>query len=209
MLVEINLLPKKEPKNVALFAILLSALFIMLVAGLILFWQGTRLDSEVKGIDNQIKTTQSEIQAEQAKQANKAVATESIAQLESAVQWAGDEPLKSAPILKKMVELLPERGFIQNISYTGAGTLTLTVQFDTSREAAYFYKTLLDAEWISDTKLSGLQTTEPTENAAEGSSEQFIPRYTGQYSVTLNRDFINSEEKSEQSKASEEGGNEL
>ncbi len=70
MLVEINLLPKKEPKNVALIAILLSALFIILVAGLIVFWQGSSLDSEAKGLDNKIQTTQKLIQAEQAKQKN-------------------------------------------------------------------------------------------------------------------------------------------
>lgn len=213
MLVEINLLPKKEPKNVALIAILLSVIFIILVAGLILFWQGSRLNSEAKSLDKQIQTTQKLVQAEQAKQNNKALASGSLTQLESAVQWAGDEPLKSAEILKDMIALLPERGFIQTIAYTGAGTLTMTVQFDTIREAAYFYKTLLDADWIADAKLSSIAASEP-EAAADSdenseAEEQFIPRYTGQFAITLNRDYINAEEKVEMAKETGQGGNEL
>ncbi len=121
--------------------------------------------------------------------------------------------MKSAEILKNMIALLPERGFIQTISYTGAGTLTMTVQFDTSREAAYFYKTLLDEEWIADAKLSSIAASEPEAKADSDvnseTNEQFVPRYTGQYSITLNRDMINAKEMTKTDKVSEQGGDEL
>lgn len=216
MLVEINLLPKKEPKNIAILVILISSLFIILVAGIVFFWQGTSYESKITSLNNQIKTTQKLVEVEQAKQASTSQSTESLAVLESAVQWANEEPLKSAPILKRVIALLPQRGFIQTISYAEVGTISLTVQFDTSRDAAYFYKTLLDSKWISEAKLSSLatNTTENKESSETDSNnttneEQYIPRYTGQYEIKLNRNVINQEERLTNTSAGGQGGNEL
>lgn len=215
MLVEINLLPKKEPKNVAIWAIIISTLFILLVAGIVFFWQGTNYNNDLSSLNNQIKTTQKLAETEQAKQTVNSQSSSSLTTLESAVQWANNEPLKSAPILKKVTALLPMRGFIQTISYTEVGTISLTVQFDTSREAAYFYKTLLDSDWISDVKLTSLatttaekQTTTETDANTTTNEDKYIPRYTGQYEIILNRDVINQEEQAKNSEESQQGGNE-
>jgi type IV pilus assembly protein PilN len=203
MLVEINLLPKKDPKSIALLVIIGSTVLILLIAGLFIFWQGSRLNDELKSLNNQISTTQKQVEVEQAKLEKNNLGSDSFTQLESAVQWANAEPIKSAPVLKRVVALLPERGFIQTISYAETGTVTMTVQFDSSRQAAYFYKTLLDADWIKDATLSSLATTEPekadTENTANQKDDGIVPRYTGQYSITLNRDIINSQELAENS----------
>ncbi|WP_147532506.1 fimbrial protein [Bacillus marasmi] len=202
MLVEINLLPKKDPKSTAFLVIISSALVILLLAGLLILWQGNSLKNELNSLNSQISATQKLVQAEQAKLDKNKLGTESYAQLDSAVKWSNDEPLKSAPILKRVVALLPERGFIQNISYAETGTVTMSVQFDSSREAAYFYKTLLDADWINAATLSSIATADVKEvdaagNEIEATSENLVPRYTGQYSVTLNRDIINSQELAE------------
>ncbi|NMD70543.1 fimbrial protein [Bacillus sp. DNRA2] len=203
MLVEINLLPRKEPKSIAFLVIISSALVILLLAGLLILWQGSRLENELNNLNSKISSTQKLVQAEQAKLEKNKLGTESYTQLDSAVKWANDEPIKSAPILKRIVALLPERGFIQNISYAETGNVTMTVQFDSSREAAYFYKTLLDADWITGATLSSLAAAEIDDNGDSktdtntADNEQILPRYTGQYTLTLNRNIINSQELAE------------
>ncbi|MGM0900240.1 MAG: PilN domain-containing protein [Bacillota bacterium] len=171
MLVEINLLPKKEQKNYKLITILLAALFIMIVAGFVLFWQGKSYNQEISSLDNQISTTQQIAQLEQAKVMEGQVSG-SVSVLESAVLWASEDPLKTVPIIEHVTALLPQRGFIQNISYAETGSVSMTVQFDTSREAAYYLKTLLDSEWFSEVKLSSVSTSELETESTDSQTEQ-------------------------------------
>jgi type IV pilus assembly protein PilN len=213
MLVDINLLPKKEPKNMAFLVIIFAAFFILLITGAVFLWQGSRMNDQLARLDQEIRSTQKQAEAEQAKLDQNSAGTASLSQLEAAVKWANDEPIKSEPVLKRVIALLPERGFIQTINYAETGTLSLTVQFDTSREAAYFYKSLLDAKWVSGAKLSSLSTAEPKQDKANGDSaqmedESLVPRYIGQYEVTLNRDFINSQELAEKNEEKDAGGDE-
>lgn len=183
--------------------IIFSAVFILLVAGIVIFWQGYTQGNQLKSLKNQIFAVNKLAETEKAKQTNTAQASASLTQLEAAVKWANEEPLKSVPVLKDIDSLLLQRGLIQTIAYTEAGTVTLTAQFDTSQDAAYFYKTLLDSKWISEAKLSSLTVSELKQTKTIDSEQttsdqsQYIPRYIGQYQITLNRDYINQEEKAE------------
>ena len=209
MLVEINLLPKKEPKNYALLAILLAALVLFLVAGIFIFWQGMSMQNQVNVLENQLATTKKMTEIEQAKLGSNQ-GKNSVAELIAAVTWAKDEPIKAGPIIKSVTALLPDRGFIQSISYAETGAVTLTVQFDTNRDAAYYLKTLLDSEAISEAKLISLTTGENTNSTTESpeseqdNDDQLVPRYIGQYAIILDRDFIN---KFEQEKEKQGGEN--
>lgn len=171
MLVEINLLPKKEQKNYKLITILLAALLVIFIAGFVLFWQGKSYNLEISTLDNQISTTQQIVQLEQAKVMEGQVSG-SVSVLESAVLWASEDPLKTVPIIEHVTALLPQRGFIQNISYAETGSVNMTVQFDTSREAAYYLKTLLDSEWFSEVKLSSVSTSELATESTDSKNEQ-------------------------------------
>ena len=204
MLVEINLLPKKEPKNVTFLVIIFSSLLILLVAGAVFLWQGSRFDNELSSIKTEITTTKKLIEAEQAKQISNQ-ASSSYAELGSAVQWANEEPLKSVPILTHIVALLPERGFIQSITYAEAGAISLTVQFDTSRDSAYFLKRMLDSDWVSEASLSSLSVIETEETKTD---DKVIPRYKAQFEINLNRNFINQEERLKNLENNSSGGNE-
>lgn len=202
MLVEINLLPKKEPKNVTFLVIIISSLLILLVAGSVFLWQGSRFDDELASIETEITATKKLIEAEEAKQISNQ-ATSSYAELGSAVQWANEEPLKSVPIITHIVALLPQRGFIQTITYAEAGAISLTVQFDTSRDSAYFLKRLLDSDWVSEANLSSLTVIELDETETDA---QVIPRYKGQFEIMLNRNFINQEERLKKLETNSSGG---
>jgi type IV pilus assembly protein PilN len=210
MLVEINLLPKKEPKNYGYLAIILTVFLLFMVAGIFIFWQGSSLQNRLNLLENQISTTKKLTETEQTKLSNNQ-ASSSVAELEAAVNWADDEPLKAVPIIKQVTSMLPDRGFIQDISYLESGIVNLTVQFDTNRNAAYYLKTLLDSKWIAEVKLTSLTTSEKenltidSEKTIKG-NDQYVPRYIGQYTLTLDRNFINKNEKEKATVKSQQGG---
>ncbi|WP_160721985.1 PilN domain-containing protein [Bacillus sp. USDA818B3_A] len=161
MLVEINLLPQKEPKKVKLIIALSSLLLIIILVGAFYLWQINTIKSEVASLDQQIAMTK-KVAENQEKTSSTAEAANSVSQLKSAIDWASDYPIQTIPVMQHLTSLLPERGFIQSFAYTEAGTIALTVQFDSAREAAYFLDDLEDSKWISEASLSSLSTSETT-----------------------------------------------
>jgi hypothetical protein len=96
-------------------------------------------------------------------------ANNSATQLENAVKWANDYPIQTIPVMRKLTSLLPERGFIQRFGYTEDGTVMLSVQFDSSRDAAYFLSNLTNSQWIEDVSLNSLTAQavkDPSNSAA-------------------------------------------
>lgn len=169
MLVEINMLPKKEPKKVGFLIALACLLALFLLAGAVYLWQINSTKNEITTIDRQINMTKKIVDKEDVN--SKVVAsTNSVSQLKKAINWANDYPIETIPVMRKLTSLLPERGFIQKFGYTGAGTLTLTVQFDSAREAAYFLDNLNESKWIKDASLSSLSASATTDSTVTSSS---------------------------------------
>ncbi|MFJ5715532.1 PilN domain-containing protein [Neobacillus sp. NPDC093127] len=172
MLVEINLLPQKEPKKFAFIITLSSLLAVFLVIGGFYFWQTQSVKDELTSLDREISTTKKIAEKEQ--QNNETVISSgSISQLKSAIEWANDYPIQTVPVMQHLTSLLPERGFIQSFGYTESGAVTLTVQFDSAREAAYFLNSLNHSKWIEEASLNSLaaaETNTETDTNAAGST---------------------------------------
>ncbi|WP_066063794.1 PilN domain-containing protein [Neobacillus soli] len=162
MLVEINLLPQKEPKKFA-FIVTLSCLLAMIVLiGGFYFWQTQSIKDEMSSLDRQISMTQ-KIASKEEQSSETVESASSVNQLKSAIEWANDYPIQTIPVMRHLTSLLPERGFIQSFGYTESGTVTLSVQFDSAREAAYFLDSLNQSNWIDEASLSSLAATEQSE----------------------------------------------
>ncbi|MEH7332710.1 PilN domain-containing protein [Neobacillus drentensis] len=164
MLVEINLLPQKEPKkfNIIYLSSIVAAL--VLIGG-VYFWQIQSVKSDVEAVDSQIVATK-KLADKQQQNANQAQVASSAGLLKSAVEWVKNYPIQTIPVMRHLTSLLPERGFIQSFAYTEAGTVTLSVQFDSAREAAYFLENLKESAWIADASLSSLSAVEKKETTA-------------------------------------------
>jgi Tfp pilus assembly protein PilN len=167
MLVEINLLPQKEPKKFNILY-LSTIIVIFVIVGGIYYWQIQTAKTDVEALDKQITATKKITEKEESK-ANVNEASQSSNTLKIAVDWARDYPVPTIPVMKELTSLLPERGFIQSFAYAEAGTVTLTVQFDSSREAAFFLNSLKDSEWIKDASLSSLNAVEKKEETTAAS----------------------------------------
>ncbi|UJZ86493.1 PilN domain-containing protein [Heyndrickxia coagulans] len=166
MLVEINLLPKKEPKNIALLfwaGILAGASAIFLIVFFIALHQ-TKQD--LAAVNQQIKQTEALQAAEQAAQKSNAD-IQDFKKLSSAVKWASDTPVKTVPVLDKLTKLLPQYGYITDFSCGSTGA-NVTVQFDSPDEAVYFLKRLNDSQYFSGAVLDSIKMN--TETAVASSS---------------------------------------
>lgn len=203
MLVEINLLPQKEAKNKSLLLLAIISIVILLIGGFFAYWFNRSFENKLASLEQQISTTEQLVANEQ----QKVVAYESsnsLADLENTVKWATDYPLKTVPVLKNLTTLLPERGFIQSFTYEELGVVKIGIQFETSREAAYYLNSLLESDWVHEAKLNQLDAvtgfydrtfgeSDDGPDESELKNEKYIPRYLAEYEVELNRDVLKAE----------------
>ncbi|WP_066257924.1 PilN domain-containing protein [Neobacillus drentensis] len=169
MLVEINLLPQKEPKKIGFIITLSCLVALLLLVGAFYLWQTNAVKSTIASLDRQISMTK-KIAEKENKSTETAVATSSVNQLKSAIEWANEYPIQTIPVMRHLTSLLPERGFIQNFAYTESGTISLTVQFDSAREAAYFLDNLNESKWIEEASLSSLTAAATAESTSVNST---------------------------------------
>jgi len=156
---------------------------------------GASLQSKNVELENKTAKIKNLVEAEQ-KMLAEYQASNSVVELQNAVDWAKIYPVKTVPVMRELSALLPERGFITSFHYTEAGLVELKVQFDTSREAAYYLKSLLDSEWVDDALLNELSMTtldtiEDTDKSAVNSK---VKRYIGAFDITLNQTKIKEDE---------------
>ncbi|PKG21690.1 hypothetical protein [Niallia nealsonii] len=207
MTVEINLLPEKEPKKKKSFYFLfiLFSITILFLLGMIIM--GASLQSKNVELENKTAKIKNLVEAEQ-KMLAEYQASNSVVELQNAVDWAKIYPVKTVPVMRELSALLPERGFITSFHYTEAGLVELKVQFDTSREAAYYLKSLLDSEWVDNALLNELSMTtlDTIEDTDESAANSKVKRYIGSFDITLNQTKIKEDENEKDAKKDQKSG---
>ncbi|MFB1080528.1 PilN domain-containing protein [Jeotgalibacillus sp. JSM ZJ347] len=182
--ISINLLPRKQRKqrfNKVFILPILIAFILLIAAVFVLQWSK---NEELSILESRLE------QAEQEKlllEQQNAVSEPSggITDLESAITFMEDYPIPTVEVLDYLTELLPERGFFESFQYTDTGLITLTVQFDLSREAAFYLHQLEQSDRVAEASLQSMVTEEIDTEAA--GTEEILPRYIAQYTVMLNK----------------------
>ena len=192
MLVDINLLPEKEKKRssvlIPVFLILLLA-----IAGIGAFLWLQAKKNEIEAIESRLRTTVQLRETLEMTQNEPKGDEEDVKQLNDAIVWAEGKKMKTVPILKHLISLLPERGFFLEYAYTNNETLKLAVQFDTGRQAAYYLSELKASEGIQDATIVTVTTSvDEEEKEAKKLLEiaDALPRYVAEYEITLDKTFI-------------------
>jgi type IV pilus assembly protein PilN len=212
MLVDIDLLPKKKSRNLTNPLVYGICAFFLLFAAIILLTFSNLVNKEVQTAEQDLQMVQ---QLREAKEdtINRPQNYTSAQRLETTVAWAEEYPVEMVPLMQNLVGLLPERGFIQSFSYGEAGTLNLTVQFDESRDAAYYLYHLNESPLYQTVNLSSISTS-----AVEAeTTTEVLPRYIAKYSIEFDREaFKSAEEEAEETEETtseteedENGGEEL
>lgn len=199
MLVEINLLPKKEPKKAGILSLLLFFLVLAAAGAGLLYWLYAGYQDETASIQSQIVKTEEAIALQN--QVNTELEnSNSAAELKKIVGWAESYPLETVQVLSQLIGLLPERGFFMNFAYNDDATINLSVQFDSSRQAAYYLHELTETEMVTEAKLTGISTMKITESDQEGNelndtagkldNDPYLPRYTAEYEIRIDSDTV-------------------
>lgn len=189
MLVDINLLPQKERERpvflFAVFGILLVAVFIWATFFFLAQSQANQqaaIDAEYTQVAAQSEAIRTQLAA--------SVGLNEEQQLKATVDWAEGYQFDTVPLLSDLVSRLPERGFFDSFSFVKPNLATLTIQFDTAREAAYYLSQLKASELLDSAKLDSvtnqeLELVETTEEGTEIAEEEIIenPRYLATYSL--------------------------
>ncbi|MEM5015835.1 PilN domain-containing protein [Metabacillus indicus] len=194
MLADINLLPKKDPRNVANATLYILLAFIAVIFAGLFIIQLTSANGEKAELKSQAVALQSEYEKLAAEKGTKSNSSSSVSALQSAVEYADGVSLDSVPVVKELADKLPERGFFKTFSYNDAGELTLSVQFDTNREAAYYLARLKESAYFTKADLISITSVkEEGTEAPEGEESGGLPRSEAQYILTLNPDYLQAE----------------
>ncbi|WP_271852423.1 fimbrial assembly protein [Planococcus maritimus] len=190
MLVDINLLPQKERDRPA---VLIAAVAILLLA--LLVWAVFAMMTSAETDEQQALEAQAQgVIAEQEQIRNELEARQGMneeQQLQATVEWAESYQFDTIPLLEELVSLLPARGFFQTFSYTGLDQAQLIVQFDSSREAAYYLAQLKSSDLLTSATLDNVAT----EIFDEATEEEVIvdpsePRYLATYTLLFQDERI-------------------
>lgn len=189
MLVDINLLPKKEPRNAASFIIVIFAVVLIIAGGVLFYWKNTQVKQSITKVDNDINITTELLAIEQKKLADVETMDE-VEQLEMAVEWTKEQRNDVNFVIRELTKKLPERGFMLSFSLSD-DSVSMSTQFDTSSEAAYYLNSLLNTDWIDTANLTGRSTRQLAEDdLAENFTGELMPRYLANFTIKLNVDEI-------------------
>jgi type IV pilus assembly protein PilN len=194
MVVEINLLPKKErtfKRTILVFGITL--LLLIGCAGFVLI-DYIRVKSDIQAVKAQTEEiADNRLLLESDKDG---AAYRAIENLQTTVGWVKQNEFSTVYLLAHIVELLPERGYFIEYTQTADNTIQITAQFDTIREVSAYLHELTNSPYIKEVSLSTVDTTPIIEE--ESTNTSILPRYQGAYQLLVDREALvklNGEEK--------------
>lgn len=191
MLVDINLLPERERERSQLLVGALAIIGAAVLVWLISLTLSNNLANETKTLENQLvslQATQEEIRSE----LQQSESGDEKKLLAATVGWAEEYQFDTVPLLNELITLLPERGFFQNFNFTGPNLATVTVQFDTKPDSAYYSTRLKASPSISEIHLDSVTIDDSTdEKTAE--STTVLPRFIAVYSIQFVDNRISAE----------------
>ncbi|MGM0853312.1 MAG: hypothetical protein ACQEWI_11975 [Bacillota bacterium] len=200
-LIDINLLPEKEKKSSVFLYSMAIILLLFFVGCLSFFFSLRSIQMDTDRTLGDISQTKQLIEVQQRKLLD-SESTGGAKKLEKTIEWMKDYPIQTVPVLNKLISLLPPRGFIQTFEYTDRQRVNTSVQFDSSREAAYYLHHLKEVYWIKDAEI--LEITTGTGEEAEADEREVVPRYLVEYTLSLNPEKLQDSNETEDASLEEE-----
>ncbi|USK69379.1 PilN domain-containing protein [Peribacillus asahii] len=180
MLVDINLLQKKE-KKASFFLIFILVGVIVLVAAGVFSW---KMYQTQVAKEKQLETVLSQYKEEKVlkeQSLSKAASDNGVERLKAAIAWAEETDTSTSFLLQHITSLLPERGYFMNFSFAEGKTADLSIQFDSSREAAFYLKSLQNSPYIEEAELLSIETESISSEEDTVEEENVLPRYMASY----------------------------
>ncbi len=191
MLAEINLLPQKQQRNYTnLVVVLVMAIILSGVCSTIFTFisQKNQQFAELEQTYQQLQQQSNVLQ----QQASQESSSKAVAELEEAIKWSEEFPVDFVPLLQELTKKLPDKGLFYSLDYVNNASLNLVVQFESSREAAYYLSRLKSSELMTEVKLLTVEAV-PLEDA-----EDAVPRYLATYQLQIDRNALKAVEEEDE-----------
>jgi type IV pilus assembly protein PilN len=213
MLVDINLLPKRDEKNIAFYVITTIVVLLLTGASIFFIFSLNGKKDELQYLDKQITLNQTILDDQYAK-LSQYESSSSIKELENAIKWVDEQPYNLVFILQQLTKSLPERGFMIDFEMNEENVITERVQFDTKSEAAYYLTSILKYPWIEEAVITEAKTAEILKDNSEQINNAFeilneaniVPRYFAEYQIRLDISKVKELSEKQDSTNDEEGG---
>ena len=198
MLVDINLLPQKEQGRPAVLIASVCILLAALLLGVTLFFMAKAEDSRYQALQTESQETAA-LQAELRDLIDARSGLNEAQQLAATVSWAQNYQYDTVPLLSELSSLLPTRGFFVSYAFAGPNTASLEVQFDNTREAAFYLTHLKNSELLADAKLLSVdgEGLAAEEEVVGEDAALVLPRYIASYELTFADDRIPADDTAE------------
>ncbi|MGP4061561.1 hypothetical protein [Halobacillus sp. H74] len=187
MVVEINLLEQKEKRNILPFIILGFFVLVSLIIVVTLGFQRSQLVAQTEAKEERIQQIQQDQEKFTQPVDNEGTERD---QLKDSLDQLKATIVPTIPFVERLVSLLPERGFFESFTLTGASEVTVVARFDTIQQAAKFTNTLNQESVILNVELASVETSvvDETEDLYD-----YQPRYIASYYLVLNESTLLSE----------------
>lgn len=176
MLVDINLLPVKEKERSRLLIAALTILSAAVLLWVVLLTLSNNFTKETEILEGQLVSLQAS-QEEIRSELQQSESGDEKKLLASTVGWAEEYQFDIVPLLRELIYLLPKRGFFQAFDFTSPNLATVTVEFDTKPDSAYYYTRLKSSPSVSEINLDSVTIEEAIV------STEVLPRYLATYSI--------------------------
>ncbi|ANU25643.1 fimbrial assembly protein [Planococcus versutus] len=199
MLVDINLLPQKERERPVVLVAVLGVLGVAVLLWAIFFFMAQSQNNQQAATDAEYAQVAIQSEAVRA-QLEASIGLNDEQQLQATVVWAEAYQFDTVPLLGDLVSRLPKRGFFDSFSFVKPNLGTLTIQFDTSREAAYYLAQLKASEMLASASLDSVTNEEldliEEEDPNKVETNELIknPRYLATYSLVYVDERLPAEE---------------
>ena len=208
MLVDINLLPKKEKRNPRFFVYLILLFLIALAAGALFYWQYSLQKDRIQTIDKQILQVREATATVEQNLFNKRKSGNSTTELQSVIEWADTFPIDTVFVLQNLTTLLPERGFFDEFTYNEDGSIELTIQIDATRQAANYLTELTKSDLIASISLDSVKSDESKkeDSVLDEDTDSYLPRYLAVYTIILDQAVVKAAVKDDEEQDGEKEG---
>ncbi|KHF40946.1 hypothetical protein [Halalkalibacter okhensis] len=179
MLVEINLLPEKQKRDITYPLISFIVLILVAVGTTALYFYQSSVKEETTQLREEIYAVQ--LESVQLTEQLQVKDDTGYAEYAQAVTVLEDKVIPTSLLVDELVSLLPERGFFLNFEYELPGEVKVEASFDQIEEVAAYYDALETSPVVSSVTLSVVDSS----HAASLSNEQVLPRYFASFIIDI------------------------
>lgn len=179
MLVDINLLPEKIKEKATFLWIAIGILLVALISWIVLYSLAKSNNEEVL-VQQQ---TAYELQRQQeviTSQLRLSAFGQEKEQLAATVEFLEGYQYETHPLIEELANLLPDRGFFQELTFTSPNEVLLNVQFDDLMEPAHYLTRMKASSLVIDATVQEIETEKLEDMDAR---ENILPRYFATYFI--------------------------